>query len=155
MKCSVAKQSFDISLSSLRDLGVVEYVRLPDGAGATLKVLADGRLLKGHICAIEDGYRIFLQGRMIDVKKTTSASTSGPKADDSVGPLKAPYACRLLAVHVAEGDIVDEGAALFRIESMKMEHEVTARKRVKITSVLAQSGTSLARGDVIIVTEEA
>ena len=155
MKCSVANQSFDVSLASLRDLDIVEYVKSPDGAGATFKVLDAGRLLKGHVCAIEDGYRIFIQGYMIDVKKATSASTKGAKDDDGLGPLKAPYACRLLAIHVAEGDVVAEGTPLFRIESMKMEHEVTARKEVKITAVRAQSGTSLARGDVIIVTEEA
>ena len=155
MKCSVAKQSFDISLSCLRDLDIVEYLKSPNGTGATFKVLTNGRLMKGHICAIEDGYRIFLDGRMIDVEKTTKASTKDAKADDGLGPLRAPYACRLLAIHVADGDIVDEGAALFRIESMKMEHEVTARKRVKVTSVRAQSGTSLSRGDVIVITEEA
>ena len=155
MKCEIAGKSFDISLADLRSLNVIEYECCPNGDSAHFKVLHEGQVIKGHICSTEEGYRLFIKGRTIDVEKSSSSTKSGTRSDEGLGPQVAPYACRLIAIHVEEGDIVEEGAPLFRIESMKMEHEVTARKRVKVTSVLTESGVSLGRGDLIMVTEEA
>ncbi len=150
MKLVIDGNTLDIALSAARQLELSKFDQVPNGAGAFFTVVVDGRHLRGHIGPISDGYRIWLAGRTIDVRKPTTGTSSSTSNETGLGPICAPYACKLLAVLVSADEIVEKGAALFRIESMKMEQEITATCRAKVVAIEKKAGTSLARGDVIV-----
>jgi len=153
MKLVVEGTTHDVSPSRAKELDVVDAT--PSGAGTSFVVRHEGRLQAGHLCRTAEGWRLWLGGRLVDVERpTTAVGAGGGSAGGGLGPVTAPYACRLLAVHVKVGRKVNEGTPLFRIESMKMEHEVTASCDGVVSEIRANEGTALSRGDVILVVAE-
>jgi biotin carboxyl carrier protein len=62
---------------------------------------------------------------------------------------------RIVALHVAEGQAVRRGEALLVLESMKMEHTVTASRDGVVTGLRARIGDQVAPGQslALIVAE--
>lgn len=77
-------------------------------------------------------------------------ATSGPAGSVAVA---APLQGTVVAIPVAEGDIVHPGQQLAIIESMKMEHLVTAQQGGKITRIVAADGVTLMQGETILYIE--
>lgn len=77
-------------------------------------------------------------------------ATSGPAGSIAVA---APLQGTVVAIPVAEGDIVHPGQQLAIIESMKMEHLVTAQQGGKITRIVAADGVTLMQGETILYIE--
>lgn len=71
----------------------------------------------------------------------------------STGPVLSPMPGTLLAVHVAEGDIVAAGQALAIVEAMKMEHVVRASAPGVVTTVHAAAGKQLQMFEPILTVE--
>ena len=65
-------------------------------------------------------------------------------------PVLAPLQGTLVAVEVAEGDLVRPGQQVAILESMKMEHLVTAPDGGRVTKVAAGSGATLMHGEPIL-----
>ncbi|MCL8025278.1 urea carboxylase [Nocardioides bruguierae] len=63
----------------------------------------------------------------------------------------APFVANVWKVDVAEGDVVEEGAVLVRLEAMKMESHVTAPAAGRVVAVTATPGTQVAPGDALVV----
>jgi propionyl-CoA carboxylase alpha chain len=59
----------------------------------------------------------------------------------------------LVALHVKEGDKVEEGQPLAVVEAMKMENILRAEKNAVVKSVEAEQGDSLAVDAVILELE--
>ena len=68
-------------------------------------------------------------------------------------PVLAPLQGTLVAVEVAEGDLVRPGQQVAILESMKMEHLVTAPDGGRVTKVAAGSGATLMHGEPILFLE--
>jgi len=68
--------------------------------------------------------------------------------------LRAPMPGLLKAVHVAEGDIVEQSAPLVTLEAMKMENELLAPARGRVLRLAASAGTKVEGGAVLVVLEE-
>src|SRR3989442_3941800 len=57
--------------------------------------------------------------------------------------LRAPMPGLLRSVHVSEGDIVERDAPLFTLEAMKMENEIRAPVRARVSKVAASAGAKV------------
>jgi propionyl-CoA carboxylase alpha chain len=61
----------------------------------------------------------------------------------------------LKAMHVSEGDVVEQGARLMTLEAMKMENELLAPARGRIVRLAVGAGTKVEGGAMLAVLEEA
>jgi acetyl/propionyl-CoA carboxylase alpha subunit/acetyl-CoA carboxylase carboxyltransferase component len=83
---------------------------------------------------------------------SSKAGIGGPAGSVSV---PAPLQGTVVVVAAAEGDLVRPGQQIAIIESMKMEHLVTAPHGGKVTKVMAMSGETLMQGEPILFLEPA
>ena len=67
--------------------------------------------------------------------------------------LRAPMACKLVELSVAEGDLVAAGQPVAVLEAMKMEHLLHAPVAARISDVRASVGDYLAESHVLLVLE--
>ena len=81
-----------------------------------------------------------------------AASATGP--DGSVA-VPAPLQGTIVAVDVEEGDLVRPGQQIAVLESMKMEHLVTAPHGGRVTKVAAEAGVTLMQDEAILYLEPA
>jgi acetyl/propionyl-CoA carboxylase alpha subunit/acetyl-CoA carboxylase carboxyltransferase component len=84
--------------------------------------------------------------------REASAESSGPVG--SV-PVPAPLQGTIVAIEVREGDLVRPGQQIAVLESMKMEHLVTAPHGGKVTRIAAESGVTLMQDEAILFLEPA
>ena len=80
--------------------------------------------------------------------------------DPAAGPagsvaVPAPLQGTIVAIEVAEGDMVRPGQQIAILESMKMEHLVAAPHGGKVTKIAAGSGATLMHGETILFLEPA
>jgi acetyl-CoA carboxylase carboxyltransferase component/biotin carboxyl carrier protein len=87
--------------------------------------------------------------------KTTPASKGGVVGPAGSEAVPAPLQGTMVAIEVAEGDLVRPGQQIAVIESMKMEHLVIAPHGGKVTKVIALSGVTLMQGEPILFLEPA
>jgi len=67
----------------------------------------------------------------------------------SGGPV-CPLPGTVIAVHVADGDDVDEGQLLMVVEAMKMEHKITAAAAATVSEVRFAVGDRVDAGDLLV-----
>jgi len=67
------------------------------------------------------------------------------------GEVRAPMAGKILEVKVSPGELVEEGAVLVVVESMKMQIEVKAPLRGRIETVLVKEGEVLDGPEILVV----
>ncbi|CAN7761356.1 biotin/lipoyl-binding protein [Bradyrhizobium sp. LjRoot220] len=84
--------------------------------------------------------------------RETSAASAGPAG--SV-PVPAPLQGTIVAIEVREGDLVRPGQQIAVLESMKMEHLVTAPHGGKVTKIAADAGVTLMQDEAILFLEPA
>ena len=75
--------------------------------------------------------------------------------DEREGGCKAPMPGKVLSVHVAAGDTVEEGQPLVTLEAMKMEHALCAYQPGIVTEVLVVAGDQVSSGEVLALVEPA
>lgn len=68
--------------------------------------------------------------------------------------LRAPFNGKLIAVHALAGADVQKGAALFVIESMKLEHQITSPRDGRVDAVPVASGQQVAPGQILVTFEK-
>ncbi|WP_321532065.1 acetyl-CoA carboxylase biotin carboxyl carrier protein subunit [uncultured Desulfuromonas sp.] len=83
---------------------------------------------------------------------TPSAKTS-PRQGDQSGSVCAPIPGSIIAVFVKNGDEVQAGQPLFKMEAMKMENEINSRVTGIVAAVHVQQGDSVAQGQEILLIE--
>ena len=103
--------------------------------GRTQLVDADG------IIAFEDGafFRVALQ--------RASGAAAGTAAD---GSILSPMPGRIIAVEVAEGDVVAKGQKLVTLEAMKMEHSLVAPFDGTVEALNAVVGGQVSEGATLV-----
>jgi acetyl/propionyl-CoA carboxylase alpha subunit/acetyl-CoA carboxylase carboxyltransferase component len=75
------------------------------------------------------------------------------QAPEGAVTIAAPLQGTVVAITVAEGDLVRPGQQLAVIESMKMEHLVTAEPGGRIRRIVAADGVTLMQGEAILYLE--
>lgn len=82
--------------------------------------------------------------RAIRALTNQNAGPTGPK------PIKAPMPGMIVRVDVAPGDKVKAGQGVVIIEAMKMENELKAEAAGVVAKVLAQPGSPVEKGAVLV-----
>ena len=81
--------------------------------------------------------------------KSHSAPNTGASAQ-ATQALRAPFNGKLIALHVQEGDHVQAGDAVLVIESMKLEHNLSAPRDAVVDSLLVSVGQQVGPGQVLV-----
>jgi geranyl-CoA carboxylase alpha subunit len=76
------------------------------------------------------------------------AATSAAGGSDT--ELRAPMNGKVVAVLVAEGDVVDKGQRLVVVEAMKMQHEMTAQAAGRIVRLAVKPGDQVATRQLLV-----
>ena len=99
---------------------------------------------------------VTLAGRRIPISVTTwrerlLADVRGAAADSGAPvDVRATLPGLVVAVNVAEGDEVEEGAPLLTIEAMKMQNEVRAPRGGRIAALGVAAGQPVATGVLLL-----
>jgi geranyl-CoA carboxylase alpha subunit len=118
----------------------------------TARLTVAGRTL--DVIFRDDGRTIWLAHRERSLELANLASFIRPrKAEAGQGVLLAPMHGRLADICVAEGAHVKKGDRLAVLETMKMQHELTAEIDGRIARVAAVSGAQIAARDLILEIE--
>ena len=105
----------------------------------------------GHATTVRASAQRFIPGLSHSEGGHGGRSAKGMRAP----VLRSQITGKVLNIHVAEGQIVDEGAPLLVIEAMKMENRIVAPARVKIAAIKVKSGASVSTGDELMRFEAA
>ncbi len=115
-------------------------------------------------------YLVEVSGKRFDVKVIGEATgfaaagaAAGPKpkkrerkaggGGSSVARLDSPLQGSIFKVNVEKGAEVEEGDLICVIEAMKMENEITAHRKGKITDLPISVGDAIASGDPLVIIE--
>jgi len=77
------------------------------------------------------------------------------RSADAATEIKAPFSGRIVALHAAAGQRVSAGDALLVIESMKLEHAVSAPRGSTIASIAVELGQQVSPQQLLIILEAA
>ena len=106
-----------------------------------------------------DPLRLLIGGREIAASATDERALAAARGTRTSGALRhvirAPMPGLLKTVHVSEGDLVEQGAALVVLEAMKMENELRAPARGRVVKLVARAGSKVEGGAVLAVLAEA
>ena len=83
-----------------------------------------------------------------------SAPSTGASAQ-AAQSLRAPFNGKLIALHVQEGQSVQQGDAVLVIESMKLEHILCAPRNAVVHSLSASVGQQVGPGQVLVQWKDA
>ena len=109
------------------------------------KLTAEMALIESSMAADDDG---------APTAETSTAEVTVAGPAGSV-PVPAPLQGTIVTVDVREGDLVRPGQQIAVLESMKMEHLVTAPHGGRVTKVAAESGVTLMQDEAILYLEPA
>jgi pyruvate carboxylase subunit B len=142
--------------------GAAARARLADVEGTPVRMLTMGdevhRIVvrpagtRGRYTIWVDGFRHevdALDERMRAIRELAGA-TAGPVGP---APLVAPMPGMIVRVNVQVGDRVQPGQGLVVMEAMKMENELRAQAPATVKAILAQAGTAVEKGALLIELE--
>jgi biotin carboxyl carrier protein len=92
------------------------------------------------------------QGTTVLHTPTVGERSSGAGAT-SANEIRSSIPGKVAAVLVKEGDIVEHGATLLVLDSMKMEHPIRATMSGKVTSLPVQIGAIIQAGALLVSIE--
>jgi len=125
--------------------------------GREWQVTLDGAV-HDVVVLTRDPLRLLVDGIEVTASaEDERAIAASPNARQQISgrhELRAPMPGLLRAVHVREGDIVERDAPVITLEAMKMENEIRAPARARVTKVAASAGTKVEGGAVIAVLSE-
>ncbi len=99
---------------------------------------------------VSDGFVLVDKGQSLHVRTAVRGTGQASAAD---GAILAPMPGKVIAVDVAEGDIVTAGQRLMVLEAMKMEHALTAPFDGTVTELNASEGGQVQVEAVLCVVE--
>ncbi len=91
----------------------------------TARTTIGGRSVESHFASVADGLHLVEDGRSWAIRVVTKAPRS-LATSVSMPELRSPMPGAIVAIHVNDGDEVDEGTAVIVVEAMKMEHVLRA-----------------------------
>ena len=141
---------------------MTSHARVTDVEGTPVRMLTVGdevhRIVvrsgdtRGRYTIWVDGFRHEVEAldertRAIRELAGASAGPAGP------APLVAPMPGMIVRVNVQVGDVVQPGQGLVVMEAMKMENELRAQAPATVKAVLAQPGSAVEKGALLIELE--
>ncbi|MGY4477699.1 carboxyl transferase domain-containing protein [Bradyrhizobium sp. USDA 3364] len=111
--------------------------------------------IDSHVAALV-GAAKDLAAPLVEVNETaTTKPVTAEAAPEGSLPVPAPLQGTIVAIEVAEGDLVRPGQQIAVLESMKMEHLVTAPHGGRVTRIAGGIGVTLMHGEPILFLEPA
>ena len=160
----VGETELEVSLEGDRIYvdGQTVTARISDVEGTPVRMLTVGdevhRIVvrptgaRGRYAIWVDGFRHEVEAldeRMRAIRELAGAA-AGPIGP---APLLAPMPGMIVRVNVQAGDQVVPGQGLVVIEAMKMENELRAASAARVKSVLAQPGSAVEKGALLVELE--
>ena len=116
------------------------------------RVVARRGATRGRYTLWLDGFRYDVEA--LDERTRAIRELSGAgQAASGPAPLLAPMPGMIVRVAVQVGDTVEPGQGLVVMEAMKMENELRASSAGTVKAVLAQPGTAVEKGAVLLELE--
>ena len=103
----------------------------------------------GKAQKVRDRIWVHWNGRIYQVPsdlRKAKDSAAGEDAQDLV----APFSCKVLKIHVRDGQELKKGDPVVVVEAMKMEYAYTSPRDGKIEKVLAREGQILQGGSSFV-----
>lgn len=155
--CRVDGRALRLELDATGELRVAGEVVRADVArvdDAVWSVIVYGR--SHEVVVLERApLRVRVDGRDLALELTDErqqeAAGRAIGAAASTIEMRAPMPGLIVAVHVREGDLVAEGASVCTLEAMKMENELSAPRRARVTVLRAEAGAKVNGGDLLAV----
>jgi len=152
--------SLDADVASVDGITTVAHVTELEGTPVRMVTIGD----EVHRVVARRGptrgrYTLWLDGFRYEVEaldertraiRELSGATAGPSGP---APLVAPMPGMIVRVAVQVGDQVQAGQGLVVMEAMKMENELRATSAGTVKAVLAQAGTAVEKGAVLLELE--
>jgi 3-methylcrotonyl-CoA carboxylase alpha subunit/geranyl-CoA carboxylase alpha subunit len=129
--------------------------------GDLLHITLNGRLWQARAVACTGAvqrWHVQLQGPECVELWLTDQNHSAPSTGTSAQAaqsLRAPFNGKLIALHVQEGQSVQQGEAVLVIESMKLEHILCAPRDAVVHSLSASVGQQVGPGQVLVQWKDA
>lgn len=153
------RREVEIDAEQVRIDGEVVQARIEDVEGTPIILVTIGTELhrvamrrgdtRGRYSLWMDGYRY--EAEALDERtraiRDLTASAAGPAG---ARPLLAPMPGLIVRILVAAGDRVEAGQPLVVMEAMKMENELRAAAAGTVTRVVAQAGTAVEKGALLV-----
>ena len=124
-------------------------------AGGQLRVLLDDRQwLANAVLTAPGRWHVQVQGAGATVDGWLTELSHHPAqragGSERARELRAPFNGKLIAVHAQPGSAVAKGAPLLVIESMKLEHTLSAPRDLTVESLSVAAGQQVAPGQLLI-----
>ena len=116
------------------------------------RVVARTGATRGRFTLWLDGFRYEVEALDERTRAIRELSGAGKEATGPA-PLLAPMPGMIVRVAVQVGDTVEPGQSLVVMEAMKMENELRATSAGTVKAVLAQPGTAVEKGAVLLELE--
>ena len=124
---------------------------LTHGEGSTARVLVNG--IQRNVRYAREGDALYLDCGA--GSRTYSEAVAGGASEVAgSGETRAPMSGKVLAVHVAPGDAVNEGDALVTMEAMKLETKLLAEVDGTVDEVRVNEGDQVQGGEVLVSLQE-
>jgi len=120
-----------------------------------LRVVLDGRQWTASAVRTVAGRwhaQVHGGGTTVDTWLTELSHQAAQRAGgaDRARELRAPFNGKLIALHVLPGAAIDKGEPLLVIESMKLEHTLSAPRDLTVESLSVAAGQQVAPGQLLI-----
>jgi pyruvate carboxylase subunit B len=133
-------ENLDGSHDAIARLGDVFVVTI-DGKSVEIYPLPDGSLTDGNSLILEASV-VTEREQLVRERFLQSGATNGAAASRSV-MLKAPMPGLIRRLNVREGDIIEKNDQLVVLEAMKMENNLLAPGRHRVTKVFVEENASV------------
>jgi biotin carboxyl carrier protein len=147
---------YDVQVDGDATAGGDWRVEWEDRERGVARLVTDGRSIPVLVEGSGSEWVVTLRGRRIPVTVRTWRERLLAEAETAARVQSGPMAVKatlpglVVAVAVAVGDEVEEGAPLLTIEAMKMQNEVRAPRAGRIIELTAESGLAVATGAVLL-----
>ncbi len=135
----------------------ISGVRQEDGK---LKFLLDGEPRKAYYAPLPSGEEVvefhgikFVFKRWDALPEEPALQGSSEKNEHNEHLIVSPINGKILKINVRENDTVAKGEVLLVIDSMKMENNITAPRKAKITQVMMKAGDQVEMNKPILAIE--
>lgn len=138
-----------------------EHPPKPATAHSHLQITLNGVRWRAHVAAMgaADGrWHVQLQGPRDDelwLRDDSHSPPSNAASAQAATSLRAPFNGKLIGLHVQEGERVTQGQPLLVIESMKLEHTLSAPRDAVVHSLSASVGQQVSPGQVLVQWKDA
>jgi biotin carboxyl carrier protein len=121
-------------------------------------LIVDNRSFEIEVDPKGDEYRVLVDGRnyRVNLMDERRVRTSGALAAEGIQgrqTVSVPMPGKVIAVLVAEGDLVEKGQGLVIVEAMKMENEVRSPITGAVREIKVKQGDTVEGGASLVIVE--